>query len=257
MSKREGISKKLRFEVFKRDSFKCQYCGASAPEVILHVDHIHPVAEDGTTDMMNLITSCIDCNLGKGARKLSDDSVLKKQKAQLDELQLRRQQIEWMAQWREDLSKQHKQTYDYCIRELLRYIPEDKFSKAGITELKISSKKYPFSILLDAIEFCVQEYLKYEDGYVIYESSHKCLMMIQKVADLINRCLDPKCGTQSYHLMNILKVRMRGATKNDLETAREELYQILFGGANFSILRRYIEQVNNWNDYAEVFNHYQ
>ena len=27
MSKRKSISKKLRFEVFKRDSFTCQYCG--------------------------------------------------------------------------------------------------------------------------------------------------------------------------------------------------------------------------------------
>ena len=40
---RKAISKKLRFEVFKRDSFTCQYCGKSAPDVILHVDHILPV----------------------------------------------------------------------------------------------------------------------------------------------------------------------------------------------------------------------
>lgn len=30
MAERESISKKLRFEVFKRDSFTCQYCGASS-----------------------------------------------------------------------------------------------------------------------------------------------------------------------------------------------------------------------------------
>ena len=29
--KRQAISKTVRFEVFKRDKFKCQYCGASAP----------------------------------------------------------------------------------------------------------------------------------------------------------------------------------------------------------------------------------
>ena len=29
---REPISKKLRFEVFKRDSFTCQYCGSKAPD---------------------------------------------------------------------------------------------------------------------------------------------------------------------------------------------------------------------------------
>lgn len=38
--KRIAISKRVRFDVFKRDSFKCQYCGKSAPDVILEVDHI-------------------------------------------------------------------------------------------------------------------------------------------------------------------------------------------------------------------------
>jgi 5-methylcytosine-specific restriction endonuclease McrA len=27
-AKRAGLSKKTRFEVFKRDGFRCQYCGA-------------------------------------------------------------------------------------------------------------------------------------------------------------------------------------------------------------------------------------
>ncbi len=35
---RKSISKKIRFEIFKRDAFSCQYCGKSAPDVILHID---------------------------------------------------------------------------------------------------------------------------------------------------------------------------------------------------------------------------
>lgn len=62
---RKGLSKKIRFEVFKRDQFTCQYCGKKAPDVILHVDHIQPVSKGGTNDLLNLITSCQDCNLGK------------------------------------------------------------------------------------------------------------------------------------------------------------------------------------------------
>lgn len=64
---RKPLSKRVRFEVFKRDSFTCQYCGKQPPEVILHVDHIAPVAEGGSDDFDNLITSCQDCNLGKAA----------------------------------------------------------------------------------------------------------------------------------------------------------------------------------------------
>jgi 5-methylcytosine-specific restriction endonuclease McrA len=45
MNKRKSISKKIRFEVFKRDSFTCQYCGSKSPDVTLVIDHIMPVAK--------------------------------------------------------------------------------------------------------------------------------------------------------------------------------------------------------------------
>lgn len=60
-----AISKKLRFDVFKRDYFKCQYCGKTPPNVTLEVDHIHPKSKNGSDDINNLITACFDCNRGK------------------------------------------------------------------------------------------------------------------------------------------------------------------------------------------------
>lgn len=63
--RRNKISSKLRFAALSRDDFTCQYCGRKAPDVVLHVDHIVPVAKGGTDDMDNLITACRDCNLGK------------------------------------------------------------------------------------------------------------------------------------------------------------------------------------------------
>jgi len=57
---------KIRFEIFKRDKFTCQYCGRKAPNVILHIDHIQPKSKGGLNNKLNLITSCEECNLGKG-----------------------------------------------------------------------------------------------------------------------------------------------------------------------------------------------
>ena len=71
--KRKTIGDKLRFEVFKRDQFKCQYCGKAAPDVVLNVDHINPVSKGGENDILNLVTSCEDCNSGKSDRLLSDN----------------------------------------------------------------------------------------------------------------------------------------------------------------------------------------
>lgn len=66
------IGKSLRFEVFARDSFTCQYCGRRPPDVILEVDHIHPRSKGGDDDHVNLVTSCYDCNRGKRDKVLSE-----------------------------------------------------------------------------------------------------------------------------------------------------------------------------------------
>jgi len=65
-----AISKKARFEIFKRDGFQCQYCGKAPPGIILEIDHIIPKKLKGTDNINNLITSCFDCNRGKGAKDL-------------------------------------------------------------------------------------------------------------------------------------------------------------------------------------------
>lgn len=80
---RKAISKKLRFEVFKRDGFQCHYCGVTPPKAILQIDHIFPVAQGGTNDIDNLITSCQPCNLGKGANLLDKAPETIQEKAKL------------------------------------------------------------------------------------------------------------------------------------------------------------------------------
>lgn len=56
---------RLRFKILSRDKFTCQYCGSSAPEVVLEVDHIIPKSKGGGNEETNLVTACKKCNLGK------------------------------------------------------------------------------------------------------------------------------------------------------------------------------------------------
>lgn len=65
------ISVRTRFEVFKRDDFTCRYCGRSTPSVVLEVDHVVPSCDGGTDDLINLVTSCWECNRGKAGIPLS------------------------------------------------------------------------------------------------------------------------------------------------------------------------------------------
>lgn len=67
---RGQIPQSVRFNVFRRDGFKCRYCGKSSPEVVLHCDHAVSVRDGGGDGEDNLVTACIDCNLGKSSKSV-------------------------------------------------------------------------------------------------------------------------------------------------------------------------------------------
>ena len=54
-----------RFNLFLRDSFACQYCGAGND---LTFDHVMPRSRGGRTTWDNIVTACSPCNLAKGGR---------------------------------------------------------------------------------------------------------------------------------------------------------------------------------------------
>lgn len=67
-AQRRLMTDSLRYDVMHRDGFRCVLCGASPkndPNIVLHVDHIVPLAKGGKTEMSNLRTLCERCNLGK------------------------------------------------------------------------------------------------------------------------------------------------------------------------------------------------
>lgn len=62
-----AVSKRLRYEILRRDDHTCRYCGGRAPVVALTVDHVIPVALGGNDEPPNLVAACRDCNAGKSA----------------------------------------------------------------------------------------------------------------------------------------------------------------------------------------------
>lgn len=66
---RRLMSASLRYDILRRDNFRCQICGVTAKDGYkLHVDHIVPVSKGGLTEPSNLRTLCERCNMGKGAK---------------------------------------------------------------------------------------------------------------------------------------------------------------------------------------------
>lgn len=59
------LSKRLRYEILRRDGFKCRYCGAEPGDRVLQIDHVVPEALGGKNEPANLVTACEPCNSGK------------------------------------------------------------------------------------------------------------------------------------------------------------------------------------------------
>jgi hypothetical protein len=138
------ISNKLRFEVFKRDGFRCAYCGKTPPEVVLECDHIEPVKEGGQDVMENLITACFECNRGKGCIPLekiptqvqTNIEILKEKEAQLREYRKYAAKLEKMIQ--KDIDEVVA-VYSECFKG---WTLEERFKQSTIkTFLKSLSKE--------------------------------------------------------------------------------------------------------------------
>lgn len=74
--KRITIPRDLRFSILMRDGYACRYCGDRPPQKQLRVDHVVSVKDGGAlTDVDNLVTTCTDCNSGKGDRSLDPETI--------------------------------------------------------------------------------------------------------------------------------------------------------------------------------------
>lgn len=108
------VSKRLRFEILRRDNYTCRYCGITAGETELHVDHVVPVALGGKNEPTNLVTACEPCNTGKSSiapdaslvadieekALLWDRALAVATRRRLAELDDQRQLIEWFeSEW--------------------------------------------------------------------------------------------------------------------------------------------------------------
>lgn len=51
-----------RDRIYKRDNFKCVYCGSKKD---LTLDHVIPKSKGGTNEWTNLVTCCTKCNFAK------------------------------------------------------------------------------------------------------------------------------------------------------------------------------------------------
>lgn len=242
---RKGISKKLRFEVFKRDSFTCQYCGRMAPDVILEIDHINPVKEGGTNDIMNLITSCFDCNRGKGKRKLSANEELKKQQEQLKLINEKRNQLEMLLRWKEELNKFEETQVDEI--EKLLSVTNNSFSDYGREDCKKTIKKYGFDEVYESTKISLKQYY---DGSE--ESITKTFNMIPRICYTRERDKKEPLYSKKKYIEGTLRNKFPiynqqrlNKMLNEIIVSDEDYYNVYDIAKNCNCWSSFFREINN------------
>lgn len=249
MAKRKGLSKRTRFEIFKRDSFTCQYCGRQSPDVVLQVDHIQPVAKGGGNDFLNLITSCLECNSGKSDRVLSDASVVSKQREQLAELQQRREQLAMLMEWHKGLHDLDAQ----CNEELASFWA-DQFngvnclSQAGMKTLAALRKKFSIGEIMEAMTIAVQQYVEWDGDEPDFASCNRAWSKVGGICR--NRRTGVGDDEQSRRLYYI-----RGILRNRVYCNEQVAIQLLRAvhavGVSLDELEHHAKVVKNWTEWRE------
>lgn len=195
MAERKSLSKKTRFEVFKRDSFTCQYCGSKAPDVILEIDHIEPKSKGGIDEIINLLTSCFDCNRGKSNRKINDNSIVEKQRIQIEELNIRRQQLEMMLKWRDGEIELKNMQYEKAIDYFNSFFDSYQLNDNGEKTITNLVRKHGLLNVLENIDLAIQKYYKndedFEKVYVKLQGIIHCQSLpehMQKISYIMGIC---------------------------------------------------------------------
>lgn len=242
---RKATSKKLRFEVFKRDRFTCQYCGAMAPDVVLHIDHVSPVSKGGQNDILNLITACLECNSGKGARELSDDAAIKKQQGQLLELAARREQIQMLVAWRKELAALTEEQVEAIANAWASAAPGYQLNEIGLKDIRNLLGKYSFGQILDGIDTVKTVYIKLDEkGHATKESVE---FGYTKIAGCARMKSEPEWKRDLYYIRGILRNRVSWIP-SDCMAFLEKAYQ---AGVSIEYLKACARDTVSWNRFED------
>lgn len=247
-NKRKYLSKKVRFEVLKRDSFTCQYCGKEAPDVVLNIDHIKPVKDGGSNNMLNLITSCFDCNSGKKAIPLSDSSAVKKQKEQMKVINARREQLDLMIRWRKELEDIGDTELNYAIH-ILKSKTGFGLSKTGIGKFKKYIKKYGLKLFCDSLDKSIAQYIRYDDDdFATTESVEKIISYTPRICANEIKFKDKPYMNDLYYIRGIMRNKFHYCNEWRMIAALEKAYN---NGATIEQLKDMAFFCRNWTCFCE------
>lgn len=251
-TKRKAISKKTRFEVFKRDKFTCQFCGQSSPNIILEIDHLTPISKGGDNKLINLITSCFDCNRGKSNNKLNDSTEIEKQKQSLNILQEKRNQLKMMSLWRKELMSLDNEFANQCLQIINDITGLDyELTDYGINQLIKLKKKYGEGEVLEVCEISARQYYNFpETKNEQSKQWNKAFDYIPKILAVRSRSKDDPILQKLYYCRAI--IRNKSNFINEWKVL-DYLKDLIEGGYSIQEIEDACRDCYNWSDFRRMF----
>ena len=246
MSGRKAIGKRLRFEVFKRDKFRCVYCGATPPDAVLHIDHVVPVSDGGSNDPLNLVTACAGCNLGKSNIRLDDRAEMRAQRDRLEDLHDRKEQLEAMLEWRAELADFEEYRFQSLADQVERHLGQRQLSPTGRARLvKFLRSFEDDDVFVKAVAASSEQYLEFtDDGDVTHDSAERYLAMLPRVARAM-KSGRPEAKRVAY---------IGGILRNRLNYLNYDLYKRLLWrcidlNVDLDGVEQFAKDANSWTEF--------
>ena len=211
-----------------RDGFRCAYCGKTADEKQLEVDHIVPRSKGGSNDLGNLVTSCFDCNRGKSAKTITkaaidiDDHVekLTEKAAKIyREEQKEKEDIRFLA-------------YYFTVKSPTKII----ISESGANIIKKYYRRFHKDIIMEAIDIATDVYLPLNPNNMHYENALNKVGGIcfnntlkkflefynkdnntNKTVDELKKTIRRNGNGKGYHLQKLILAYIKDRDKLELE----------------------------------------
>lgn len=251
---RKAIPKGVRFDVFKRDSFKCQYCGATSPDILLQIDHIHPVSKGGVNDVTNLITACQPCNSGKSDKTLYENTTVTKARTQLEQLQERREQLEMMMSWMEGLRDLKETALDRVVDYWRNLAPGFTMNQNGRSDLQKWIREFNIEELCQAMDIAAEKYLRFEDdGNVTSESWEEAFAKISGICRVKRASEDEPDLKDLFYIRGIVRKRLDGGYYKDYE-ALGMLKEAHSWGVPLEELGAIAKRISSWTQFRDAIN---
>lgn len=251
---RKPISTRTRFEVLKRDNFTCQYCGRKSPEVTLHIDHINPVANGGDNNILNLVTSCQDCNLGKSDKLLTKNELVEKQVENLRKIDTTHNDIQHLIEDRKQILQYQNEEIE-CIYDYFYYVMGVKrYYNPNSNVVNCNLRKAIDKYGLETIFITIENMKVYYNEQIINKeiSSYQLLLKIFVFLKTRETADSKPYLKDIYYCRKILVNKSPCLNKNLAFEYLKDLYFNLFN-KNFLELKDYCIGFENWEEFVKQY----